>query len=135
MIKVPQKAQINKMYIKTPRFFIIIFRIKKITNAATTVKMMNKVVFSINNADSTSTMIENPMINKMPGSPSLYKTRKKLKYTSARPVSFCIKMIPIGNKMMQEAIILERSFVKSVSVLDKYLDSASNVHSLVNSAG
>jgi hypothetical protein len=77
----------------------------------------------------------NPINKITDGSPSLYITIKKEKYTKARPVSLCKIVSAAGNKAIAVAISCERIFEKSVSGLDKYFANARDTNILQNSAG
>ena len=90
---------------------------------------------SISRVATTKTAKENPTIRTRAGSPSLNITRKKEKYTRARPVSFCIMESPAGTSAMIAAMSCERGLAKSVSTRDKYFARARFTKILQISAG
>jgi hypothetical protein len=97
--------------------------------------MIASVFFSTSNVATTSTAKENPIIRYPAGRPSRNITRKNAKNTSANPVSFWAIVITAGNNTIPAAISCDLGFVKSVSILDKYLASARFTNTLHSSAG
>src|SRR5687767_5245581 len=78
---------------------------------------------------------EKPTIRYMAGKPSLYITRKKEKYTNARPVSFCAMDNAAGPNVNAKAMRCDRRLLNSVSCRLKYFANANAVNTLDNSAG
>ena len=93
------------------------------------------VFFSISIVATNNTASEMPMIRYIGGNPSRYIGIRNAKYTSASPVSFCIKENPIGISANNPAMICDSGLLKSVSDRERYFASASAVKILHVSTG
>src|SRR6478752_3468476 len=84
------------------------------------VSMRASVFFSTSKVATTNTPNEKPITRIVDGSPSLYITIKKEKYTSAKPVSLCIRVNTAGNKTIAAAINCDLVVTNSVSDRERY---------------
>ena len=89
------------------------------TIKAMPVSMRANVFFSTSKVATTNAANEKPITRIVDGSPSLYITIKKEKYTSAKPVSLCIRVNAAGNKTIAAAINCDLVVTNSVSDLRK----------------
>src|SRR4029079_714012 len=108
---------------------------KKINNKAMAVRIRANVFFSTSNVATTNAAKENPTTRIVDGKPSLYITIKKEKYTSAKPVSLCIRVNTAGNNTIAAAINCDRVVPNSVSDRERYFARARQTQILQNSAG